>query len=457
MQLSLFCALFWVLFARATLNGGTETPQTEPNVTERTERWNETDTKPFEQNENQTLEHTHTHTDPPTHQTSEHTHTHTDPPTHQTSEHTHTHTDPPTHQISEHTHTHTTLQTDLLSQEEPYSSNLCQDGDLDDHAYESPNSKPLVKECLRYPQGKHCDTSPGERKCHYLKVYSCFIYPSNELNCSWTSNKLPDGSQYSASVIGCKEKAISTVDCVWDNIGGGTQSGAMVNCRGEADVIRAYSEDSLIFSVNVSTPYISCLYTTKFHFKNIVVLSPPPNVTVQRVKGGDLLVQWATPYSQWNFAATCFEYELSINNQEPRTIKELLDYTEPNADPSLAYQVKIRTKPNGKCHEVHHWSAWSSTIDVPADTSTQFKPLVIIGITLGIPMILLALLILFRPQRVSKLLFPPIPQPPKKIKLLLEREDLFQIVPTPLSKYVDDITIVEEAEETSEKDPVTSW
>lgn len=83
--------------------------------------------------------------------------------------------------------------------------------------------------------------------------------------------------------------------------------------------------------------------------------------------------------------------------------------------------------------------------------------------------------------RVSKLLFPPIPQPPKKIKLLLEREDLFQvnvqhtqththlqpglifvcplgqIVPTPLSKYVDDITIVEEAEETPEKDPVTSW
>ena len=46
---------------------GTDTPQTEPNVTERTERWNQTDTKPFEQNENQTLEHTHTHTDPPTH------------------------------------------------------------------------------------------------------------------------------------------------------------------------------------------------------------------------------------------------------------------------------------------------------------------------------------------------------------------------------------------------------
>ena len=134
-----------------------------------------------------------------------------------------------------------------------------------------------------------------------------------------------------------------------------------------------------------------------------VVLSPPPNVTVQRVKGGDLLVQWDTPYSQWTSNSACFEYELSINNQEvqlqqhahgsmpvcvyakrcvltqnctttvclcvcylcvikPRTIKKLLDYTEPNADPSLAYQVKIRTKPNEECHEVHHWSAWSSTI-----------------------------------------------------------------------------------------------
>ncbi|XP_046883893.1 granulocyte-macrophage colony-stimulating factor receptor subunit alpha-like isoform X2 [Hypomesus transpacificus] len=406
MMPSLFCALFWVLFAGATLNGGTETHQTEPNVTEGTERWNKTDTNPFEQNENQTLEHTHTLTDSPT------------------------------HQITEHTHTHTTQQTDLLSREEPYPSNLCQDNIPDYYEYESPTiSKPFVKECLRDPPGKDCNSASGEQKCHYLKEYSCFIYPSNKLNCSWTSHKLPDGSQYSASVIVCKKNAISTVDCVGNNVGGGTQSGAMVNCHGEVDAIRKDSADSLIFSVNVSTPNISCLYTTKFHFKNIVVLSPPANVTVQRVKGGDLLVQWATPYSQWNFGPNCFEYELSINNKE----------------------VKIRTKPSGQCHEVHHWSAWSSAIDVPADTSTQFNPLVIIGISLGIPMILLAFLILFRPQRVSKLLFPPIPQPPKKIKLLLEREDLFQIVPTPLSKYVDDITIVEEAEETPEKDPVTSW
>ena len=52
-----------------------------------------------------------------------------------------------------------------------------------------------------------------------------------------------------------------------------------------------------------------------------VVLSPPANVTVQRVKGGDLLVQWATPYSQWNFGPNCFEYELSINNKEVQPLQ----------------------------------------------------------------------------------------------------------------------------------------
>lgn len=406
---SFFYGLFWVLFAYGTLNRGTETPLTELGVSETTEKWDRTDAKPFEHSGNKILDQTHTNTDPQTHHIAE------------------------------------------QSVEDPFPSNLCQDDLLEDETYTPPGPPvPLVKRCHRDSQGKMgCNRSHSETGCNHSNLCSCFVYPTKRLNCSCTLNGFPEDSQYSSSVIVCdKNKNISTVDCASEVVGdkvGGIQ-GHIIGCHGTVD----NSADSVIHQMKVSVNNILCLYSQKYNFRNIEILSPPPNITVERVEEAHLLVQWGIPVISWTSEIPCFEYELVINDQKLEIISGSLSHKELNPDPTLTYNVKIRTRTNSGCHEIPLWSDWSEIFEVPPSISTPPINLrMIIGLSLGIPVVLLALLLLLRPLRVSERLFPPIPHPPIKIRRLLEEDDHF--VPPNLSKCMEEISIVEEAKETPEK------
>ncbi|XP_052320137.1 uncharacterized protein LOC118395011 isoform X3 [Oncorhynchus keta] len=269
----------------------------------------------------------------------------------------------------------------------------------------------------------------------------CLIYPTNQLNCSWKFHGLLNDSQSSASVFVCRNnESISSVDCVSEVMGGqgwpgGVVRGVSAGCQGSVDD----GVTSLSLTFKVSRPGVCCIYTIKMETIDIEVLLPPPNITAW-VREEGLLVQWDLPS---NTTPRCFHYQLQINDLV-RSFTQGLTFTETNLDHTQRYDVKMRVRKNSNCRGSEHWSSWSNTIPVaPSESHNQLNTPVIVAITLGIPMIFLALLLLIRLQRDR--LFPPIPGPPLTIKHLLERDDLLQALP---SKCVEEITVVEEAEET---------
>lgn len=269
----------------------------------------------------------------------------------------------------------------------------------------------------------------------------CLIYPTNQLNCSWKFHGLPNDSQSSASVSVCRNnESMSSVDCVSEVMGaqgwpGGVGRDVSIGCQGSV----GDGVTSLSLTFKVSLPDVCCIYTNKMDTIDIEVLRPPPNITAW-VREEGLLVQWGLPSST---TPRCFHYQLQINDLV-RSFTEGLTYTETNLDHTQWYDVKMRVRKNSDCRGSEYWSSWSNTITVaPSESHNQLNTLGVVGITLGIPMILLALLLLIRLHRER--LFPPIPGPPLKMKHLLERDELLQALP---SKCVEEITVVEEAEET---------
>lgn len=90
---------------------------------------------------------------------------------------------------------------------------------------------------------------------------------------------------------------------------------------------------------------------------------------------------------------------------------DTLSYAKPNADPQFTYRVRIRARVNqDTCFGSSQWSDWSSTVSTHPHLfmSTEVKqPVavndfnipVVLSISLGIPMILLAVVLLVRYQR----------------------------------------------------------
>ncbi|XP_041752993.1 uncharacterized protein LOC121581560 isoform X1 [Coregonus clupeaformis] len=356
------------------------------------------------------------------------------------------------------THRHQSLEPDQNQERPPL--DLCKDDELfngEMHQKMYQRDPHGVMQLVKSEDYEETDivTSIDPFKLSYSGLACCLIYPTNQLNCSWKFHGLPNDSQYSSYVSACrKTERISSVDCVsevmggqgaqgWTGNAGGVVRDVSAGCQGSVDD----SVTSLILTFNVSLPDVWCIYILKNDTRDIEVLRPPPNITAW-VREEGLLVQWDLPSSRSKTTTTsCFHYQLQINDLL-RSFKAGLTYTETNLDRTQSYDVKMRVRKSLNCRGSQHWSSWSNTITVAlSESPNQLNSLVVVGVTLGIPMILLALLLLIRLQRER--LFPPIPGPPLKMKHLLERDDLFQFVPQALpSKCVEEITVVEEAEET---------
>ncbi|XP_078144069.1 granulocyte-macrophage colony-stimulating factor receptor subunit alpha-like isoform X2 [Centroberyx gerrardi] len=278
--------------------------------------------------------------------------------------------------------------------------------------------------------------------------FSCLLYPTNTLNCSWSFHASPEERQSSTFIIICEGDEKHSFEEVRVSEEG-VQSKSVVLCQHCIDYNTLY----VILHVNVSLPNMWTTYTTKYDSDILEVLPPPPNISAV-VRDGGLLVTWDQPYSRSSRTTKCFTYQLDISGQERlKDVTGQLNYTEPNADPTRTYRVRMRTRKSFQCIGSLHWSDWSHTVTVaPTESPLKLNCLVIVTISLGIPMILLAVLLLFRLQRVSKLLFPPIPRPSPKYKYFLEKNDTFLFAP-PVQppKYVEEITEVEEAEQSPEK------
>ncbi|XP_028449948.1 granulocyte-macrophage colony-stimulating factor receptor subunit alpha-like isoform X2 [Perca flavescens] len=265
----------------------------------------------------------------------------------------------------------------------------------------------------------------------------CLFYPTNILNCSWSFPTLQKDTQIFVNISVC------------DDFG----EGPALNLSSEERVgslssfLHAHEGLFVILRFNITLHDMWTVYICPFEVNMLEVLSPPPNISAS-VKDGGLVVTWGLPHSREDTHPYCFEYQLDMGDQErSKTLTDQLSYTEPNPDPHRTYNVRMRTRMTSDCQQSPQWSDWSHTVTVK-QSFYKLNTLVIISISLGIPMILLAVLLLVRHQRVSKVLFPQIPCPPPKYKYFLEKNDTFNVFyPAPSAEPVEEITEVEDTEQ----------
>lgn len=266
------------------------------------------------------------------------------------------------------------------------------------------------------------------------KDFKCLLYPTNSLNCSWSFQSLEKEAEVSVYTRICEHNRTAETQ-----VSGGKEGSSKILIQRDKDLYVL-----LLFNVSLRDRWT--VYSYKYDTTPLEVLSPPPNITTSFTDSG-LLVTWGLPSCRTYCAPRCLEYDLSLGDQASSIVlKESLSYTEPNVDLSRSYTVKLRTRIGHTCSGSQHWSDWSQPVTIQAKHSTfKLNLLVIVAISLGIPMILLALLLLVRYQSVSKLLFPPIPCPPPKYLHILENNDTF-LYPD-LTAKCEEITVFDYIEE----------
>lgn len=263
--------------------------------------------------------------------------------------------------------------------------------------------------------------------------FHCLVYPTNLLNCSWSFHALQKDTQLFIHINICDDNR--TVHSL---------SPSSEERVGSWSWILHEYEKYVILRFNITLHDKWTVYTCAYDMDMLEVLSPPHNISAS-VRDGSLLVTWGLPFSRTDSNPSCFEYQLDIGDQErDKILSDQLSYKEPNIDPTFTYSVRMRVRKMDACQESSQWSDWSHVVKVEQSVY-KLNTLVILSISLGIPMILLALLLLMRHQRVSEVLFPRIPRPPQKYKCFLEKNDDFSIShPAPTAEPVEDITEVEE-------------
>ncbi|KAM4728105.1 interleukin-5 receptor subunit alpha-like [Anableps anableps] len=302
---------------------------------------------------------------------------------------------------------------------------------------------------LRFSQGEYeghvsdvctfssVDNEEGPSECQQIpedtEAVVCVVYKTNMLNCSWSFPTLEKDAQLSVSVSFLKNENL---------VDSRMQSSA--KRVGFMSWIIDNGEDKLVvvsFNVTLHDAKICC--TASFEEDLLNVLPPPANVSAL-IQDDYLNVRWDVPSKM--FLPHCFGYQMDMGDQEKlRNFTKTLHYMEPNA--AHTYRVRMRTRILSVCYGCTQWSEWSPTVTVE-QPPYRLNPLVIAVISLGIPMILLAVLLMLRHQRLVKVLFPPIPHPPAKYKHFLEKTDPLSFFhPVPATKPEEEITEVEDAEQ----------
>ncbi|XP_054452146.1 uncharacterized protein LOC129088907 isoform X3 [Anoplopoma fimbria] len=265
--------------------------------------------------------------------------------------------------------------------------------------------------------------------------FCCLLYPTNILNCSWSFHTLEEDAQLFVHISICDGNS----KVHYPNLSS-ERVGSM------SLILREHENLYVILHFNITLHDKWTVYSWENNMNMLEVLLPPQKIAAS-FKDGSLLVTWGLPQSRVNYKPSCFEYQLDMGDQErPKYLTNQLVYTEPNADPTSTYNLRMRMRKMEKCQE-SSWSEWSPS--VMEQSVHKLSTLVIVSISLGIPMILLAVLLLLRHQRVSKVLFPPIPCPPPKYKCFLEKSETFNIYPAQPAD--PEITEVEYTERKPEK------
>lgn len=272
------------------------------------------------------------------------------------------------------------------------------------------------------------------------EVMACFLYPTRKMRCTMPRQMLPRLSQLSTTVI-INEKGGKTStppECSLESMRPTEEPPGDV-----ASVLACQVDVHFLFlavHLNVSERDTYTLYCHNFTPVMLEVASPPPKILAQE-RGGVLHVHWDVPHSS-STEAKCFNYQLEVNQQVSEDVIEGKNSLQVPLDPGPC-SVRLRTAHSANCLGSTEWSAWSHAIAVPRSLDHR-KYIVIGSILLGTPMIVLTLLLLFKQRRVSRLLFPQIPQPSMEYKHFLKTHTSFNIYPVAQPACEEEVMVVEE-------------
>ncbi|XP_005943230.1 interleukin-5 receptor subunit alpha isoform X1 [Haplochromis burtoni] len=268
------------------------------------------------------------------------------------------------------------------------------------------------------------------------ETFICLLDSTNKLNCSWSFNTLEKDTRLSVFISVCNEETVIK-----------SLSHTFAERVGSMSLTVSGEISGVVLHFNMSLHnWIS--YTYVYDMDTLEHLPPPANISAS-FNNDNLIVKWDLPRTRNAVNPKCFENEVEIRDQEKTTSwlpKQHTNQTVASVDPSHSYSVRMRTRISSHCSGSDHWSEWSPTVTPLMERSDSvLKPVVIVFICLGVPMGLLALLLFVRYQRVTKVLFPPIPRPPAKYKYFLEKSDAFNFFySTPSAKPEEVITEVED-------------
>ncbi|XP_039878432.1 interleukin-5 receptor subunit alpha-like isoform X2 [Simochromis diagramma] len=284
---------------------------------------------------------------------------------------------------------------------------------------------------------KNSTEKTSHKKLSEIKeTFICLLDSTNELNCSWSFNTLEKDTRLSVFISVCNEETVIK-----------SLSRTFAERVGSMSLTVSGEISGVVLHFNMSLHnWIS--YTYVYDMDTLEHLPPPANISAS-FNNDNLIVKWDLPRTRNAVNPICFENEVEIRDQEKTTSwlpKHHTNHTVASVDPSHSYSVRMRTRISSRCSGSDHWSEWSPTVTPSMEQSDSvLKPVVIVFICLGVPMGLLALLLFVRYQRVTKVLFPPIPRPPAKYKYFLEKSDAFNFFySTPSTKPEEVITEVED-------------
>ncbi|XP_018584707.2 interleukin-5 receptor subunit alpha-like isoform X1 [Scleropages formosus] len=268
-------------------------------------------------------------------------------------------------------------------------------------------------------------TLPQGVRAFLVRNVSCIVYNTDKLNCTWVTLDLPAGAQHSVTVT--KDDTVTTYDCFTNS------QGNIFGCHANIDE----DVEDVTVHINVSLPNFCYIHSEVFEKADIDKLNPPHNVTAS-VVSDSLIIKWDV---QSMLSPFCFYYQININNELFNSTEDK-EYTVPNINLRQKYLIKVRVTKTPTCRVNNIWSDWSEPVEVMAAKELAvLNGLKIAVISLGIPMFLLAVVLLCRWPRIVDKLFPPIPRPSVKMKQLLEIQESFQVVQP---KYTEEVTEIED-------------
>ncbi|XP_056612102.1 interleukin-5 receptor subunit alpha-like isoform X2 [Triplophysa dalaica] len=300
------------------------------------------------------------------------------------------------------------------------------------------NSSEVLKFCCRdVSNDRKCETHhqlPSTLHEFNFERFTCIMNMTNHLHCFWSITNLPENAEYSADLTYKNSHQILSCFQIVEK--------QAVECHGHV----MPEESGFMLKVNMSLPTLSYRIGKRFDRDDIVKLDPPDNIRISN----DLTkikINWThTEEKGFSQNPSCFKYEIKINDEVVTLPDGQSYYIKQDVDVMRKYAIQVRAKPTSNCGDAIHWSDWSSVLEVgPFEDKYHVNPWVITVIAFVLPMLLLAILLLCKCQRLPKKLFPPIPGPSVNVKNLLDEVDYIQDMS---SRYVyHDTEVVHTVEE----------